>query len=229
MRLIAILMPLVILAACERSKTVSSAPEVQASKAQLDALPPELSTFLDEIISNTADEDRVTIKSAGSAEEVVDHMGAGMALRNGELNRYDSKVRKLLVRSGLFHRDDMSGIILLSAARRVRGEPIKFNEQVAEYRNIWAEEDKIAPTDVTCPLCKQEMEIRGPGHPPEPGWVKNYFQGECPSGHYFWYYHTDGWRTAEEVEATFGEPESGANRRSTASKNSDSTPAGGTP
>ena len=229
MRLIAILMPLVILAGCERSKTVSSAPEGQASKTQVEALPTEFATFLDEIISNTAEEDRVMIKSAGSAEEVVDHFGAGMALRNGELNRYDSKVRKLLVRCGLFAPDDMSGILLLSAARRVRGEPVKFNEQVAEYRNFWAEQDRIAPTDLTCPLCKQEMEVRGPTHPPEPGWVKNYFQGECPWGHYFWYYHTDGWRTTEEVEATFGEPESGANRRSTAPKKSDSTPAGGTP
>ena len=209
MRLIAILMPLLIIAACERSKMASSAPEGQSSKVQLEALPPEFATFLDEIISNTSEEDRVTIKSAGSAEEVVDHLGTGMALRNGELNKYDSKVRKLLVRSGLFAPDDMSGIILLSIARRVRGEPVDFNKQVAVYRNFWAEQDYIAPTDVTCPLCKQEMEVRGPGHPPEPGWVKNYFQGECPSRHFFWYYHTDGWRTTEEVEATLGKQAGG--------------------
>ena len=212
MRLTFILVPLAILSSCERSKPVDTVPEVASSKAQIEDLPQAFSTYLDKVVSSIAIDDRVRIRNSGSAEEAVNNLDDGRTFRNGELNKLDSEVRKLLVRSGLFHPDDMSAIVLVSVVHRVRGEPVKFDDQVSVYRNFWAEQDCVAPTDVICPLCKQEMEVRHSGHPPEPGWVKNYFQGECPSGHIFWYYHTDGWRTTAEVEATLGEQVGGGNR-----------------
>ncbi|MES2661582.1 MAG: DUF6794 domain-containing protein [Verrucomicrobiota bacterium] len=206
MRLIAYLVLVAAFSSCQKRGEVLFSGE-RPDQVQLDGevLPPEFDSFIDRMIEGTSEEDRLKIKEAATAEETYDHLGAGMALRNGELNRNDSKLRKALIRKGLFAPDDMSGIIFLSYARRIRGEPVKFEEQISDFRRFWASDDMVAPTDISCPRCKQEMEVGYSGPPPEPGWVKKYFHGVCPTGDDFWYYHADGWLTFEEVESNMGE------------------------
>ncbi len=68
------------------------------------------------------------------------HMGFGMGLRNNWGLWAGSPLAKWFNQLGIYHPDDMSGIILTSFVRDLRGEPWELNEQVAEYKAYWAEE-----------------------------------------------------------------------------------------
>lgn len=197
----------VVVCCCKESASETSPAQTTESNPSNEDAPKEFLAFIEKYNADLPADVQETTRQAASAEIAVDHLGAGRALRNGELNRWDSGVRQLLVRKGLYHPDDMSGIVLLSAARRLRGERTGFEDQVTHYREYWEATDCVAPTDIRCPQCKAEMKITPAGCPPEPGWdrSKYYFGGECPSGNLFWYYHKDGWRTTEQIEATFGE------------------------
>ena len=190
------------LSACEREQQKDGsvlAPSEGAGQI-LQELPAELEALIDGVIDAMPEERRAEIVGAESAEMMVDHFGVGMALRNGELNQRGSEVIKYLTRQGIYHRDDFSSIILLSVNRRLRGEPIKLNEQIQEYRDYWEALDTIAPLDLSCPICGEEMEVYYLGE----GVSKSnpervYFKGVCSEHYQYLYYHADGWRPEDEV------------------------------
>lgn len=181
----------ILLCSCEDQKTNTN---LDHSKNDLPAKTP-LEIYIDSLIENTTEERKAEICSAPMAELTVDHFGAGLALRTGELNSSDSEVLTYLTRNGIWHRDDLSTIVLLSYARKIRGEDLDIEGQFKEYRDYWAKEDIIAPTDIKCPTCKSEMNVyyRGMGGVNAPSKQKNYFGGDCPKNHHFLFYHKDGW------------------------------------
>jgi hypothetical protein len=189
------------LTSCDREQPASPhqnqiAPIGNQSAAEL---PEAFEELVSGIIEAMPDERKAEIREAESAEQMVDHFGMGMALRNGELNQRGSEVVGYLTRRGIYHRDDFSGIVLLTVNRRLRGEPIGLDEQIQSYRDYWAEQDIVAPLETNCPTCGAEMEVihLGSGvsdsHPD-----RSYFLGRCTE-HSFLYYHADGWRPEDEV------------------------------
>ena len=65
------------------------------------------------------------------------HFGIGMWLRNNWRLWGDSRLSKYFNDLGIFHPDDMSGIILTSYHRYLLGQDIKLEEQVSYYKEYW--------------------------------------------------------------------------------------------
>lgn len=93
------------------------------------------------ICSNLNEEEKENLKEHGYA---VFHHGLGTAIRNNwGLWNEDSDLHKSFKEGlGLFHADDMSGIILRAAEATARGEPNNPKGWAEEYKNYWKEQDK---------------------------------------------------------------------------------------
>ncbi|GHC67986.1 DUF6794 domain-containing protein [Roseibacillus persicicus] len=193
-----------VLVACEQRDTENlqeagpnDRPQVVAQESSSE----RFENLVAEFAENLTEEARKSFLSTETAEEAVDHFGWGMSLRNGELNQRNSETRQLLVRHGIYHRDDLSSILMLSVIRKVRNEPIKFKEQVDYYRSYWQELDIIAPTQIACAECDLELEVlyygsnKNPKHP-----EREYFYGACRScDQAYLFYHEDGWLPYEQI------------------------------
>ena len=65
------------------------------------------------------------------------HFGLGLAVRNG-YNLWKGGLLKTFFKlHGIWHADDMSGIILTTYHRKLNGKPIKFKEQKHFYKTYW--------------------------------------------------------------------------------------------
>ena len=138
-----------------------------------------------------------------------------MGMRNAWGLWGDSPLSRYFARLGIYHADDMSSIINEAFSRKVRGMEIKLDELVKYYREYWAKEDVVAPLELNCPKCSKEMvtDYWGEGMPKKhPG--REYFHGICPDKHEFYFYHKDGWRTAETIRSEQG----GADQPATAAE-----------
>lgn len=72
------------------------------------------------------------------------HMGFGMWMRNNWQLWGGSRLSAYFNNMGIYHPDDMSGIILASYHRYLRGEPIELEAQIKMYQDYWkkaSEED----------------------------------------------------------------------------------------
>lgn len=78
----------------------------------------------------------------GEIKAIEMHMGLGMGLRNQWGLWGGSHLAKYFNQMGIFHPDDMSGIILESYVRRLQKLPIRLEEQIAEYKKYWEEAKK---------------------------------------------------------------------------------------
>jgi hypothetical protein len=65
------------------------------------------------------------------------HFGLGMWMRNNWGFWRGSRLSKYFNEKGIYHPDDMSGIILNSYYRNLMGKEIKLDEQIKYYQNFW--------------------------------------------------------------------------------------------
>lgn len=65
------------------------------------------------------------------------HFGMGMWIRNNWGLWGGSRLALYFNDLGIFHPDDMSGIILTSYYRKLKGYDIELNEQIKYYKNYW--------------------------------------------------------------------------------------------
>jgi hypothetical protein len=67
------------------------------------------------------------------------HMGSGMAIRNnwGLWKKKKNSLKKYFNRKGIFHPDDMSGIILTSFHRKLNNRDIELGKQIDYYKKYW--------------------------------------------------------------------------------------------
>jgi len=74
------------------------------------------------------------------------HFGLGMWLRNNWGLWQGSRLSKYFNDLGIYHADDMSGIILTSYQRHLKNEKIELDEQISISKNYWKEmkEKKLA-------------------------------------------------------------------------------------
>ncbi len=81
-----------------------------------------------------------TLKSKKSEDDLVDyHFGLGLWMRNNWGLWRGSRLNKYFNDLGIYHPDDISGIILDSYWRRLNGLPIKLEEQIKYYQDYWEE------------------------------------------------------------------------------------------
>jgi len=116
-------------------------------------IPESLDEAVDIIVSSTSPEVIEKYKTLTEKEILSgSHHSLGMSIRNNwhlwweESHTYDEwpKEKPKLVEEfnalGIYHADDMSGIILSSAIRRIQDKPRKLNEEVAKYKKFWAKQ-----------------------------------------------------------------------------------------
>ncbi|TXF90886.1 hypothetical protein FUA23_03560 [Neolewinella aurantiaca] len=65
------------------------------------------------------------------------HLSLGMHLRNNWGLWLGSPLHQSFRKMGLHHPDDMSGVILDSYQRRLKGEDIRLQEQIDSYTTFW--------------------------------------------------------------------------------------------
>lgn len=74
------------------------------------------------------------------------HLGLGMWIRNEWIRNRKGESEKPLKKyfndMGVFHPDDMSGIILTSFHRHLNNKDIKLDEQVRYYKDYWEKLEK---------------------------------------------------------------------------------------
>lgn len=132
------------------------------------------------------------MKSGKETEMGKYHFELGMRIRNGWGLWQGSKLSKYFNSIGIFHPDDMSGIIFTSLWRRLNGQDIKLQEQVEFYKRYWlAHAD---PKYFTCPKCKGKIILKG-GQFKTGGDFSAYFHiGSCEKCKRLWAYEYDkGW------------------------------------
>jgi hypothetical protein len=101
----------------------------------LDKVPKNLEEAL-EILDGLAETDKSYLKANGS---VSVHFGFGGWLRNNwSLWEKDTPFVLWFNKLGIYHADDMSGIILEAFIARLRGEPYDMQPTIQRYRNHWS-------------------------------------------------------------------------------------------
>lgn len=105
-------------------------------KYELDKVPPTFGEALASLVKSLEPEDRAHLKSNGADHT---HFGGGLWLRNNwSLWDPETPLAKWFRENlGLGHADDMSGILMESLARIVKGQPIELEKQAEEYRQFW--------------------------------------------------------------------------------------------
>lgn len=67
------------------------------------------------------------------------HFGFGIGLRNNWGLWGNSELAQYFFDIGIFHPDDMSGIILTSYYRKLNNQPVELQEQVDYYQKYWTD------------------------------------------------------------------------------------------
>lgn len=67
------------------------------------------------------------------------HHTAGMALRNAWHLWREGPLKTWFKQRGIWHADDMSGIILTSLWRAVNEKPLELEAQIQHYKDYWKE------------------------------------------------------------------------------------------
>lgn len=118
--------------------------------------PHNLQEAIDILIVNTSLEDIEYIKSLTEDKFLaVSHSFTGRGIRNawnlwwrkdciGKYENYPKEIPpivKYFREQGIYHADDMSGIILTSLFRTLMGMEIDLEGQIAKYQNHWREQN----------------------------------------------------------------------------------------
>lgn len=103
-------------------------------------IPIDLEDSFNQLNKLLSPEDIDTIKSKKSEDDLVDlHFGLGLWMRNNWGLWRGSRLNKYFNDLGIYHPDDISGIILDSYWRRLNDLPIKLEEQIKYYQDYWEE------------------------------------------------------------------------------------------
>ena len=87
------------------------------------------------------------------------HFGLGLWMRNNWGLWGGLRLARYFNKAGIFHPDDMSGIILTSFWRHLNGKPIHLKEQVSPYQAYW--KASAEPRILKCLKCGGEIKLEG--------------------------------------------------------------------
>ena len=118
---------------------------VNKSRTSADSIyiPIDLNDCFKELDSIFADSIKTKIKTLTEDEfSGKYHFGFGMWMRNNWGLWKGSRLSKYFNSIGVYHPDDMTGIIFDSYHRQLTGHELKLNEQVKYYQDYWAKAKK---------------------------------------------------------------------------------------
>jgi hypothetical protein len=100
--------------------------------------PNNLEECFTELIS-IIDKEELDIFKIAAEDEIVgkSHFGLGLWMRNNWGLWAGSHLAQYFNNMGIFHPDDMSGIILTSFHRHLNGQDIRLDEQIKFYQEYW--------------------------------------------------------------------------------------------
>lgn len=104
-------------------------------------IPHDLDEAIKAVLNLISTEDQMAIKN-GEINLPMSHHGFGTSLRNGWGLWNDSVLAKWFQEQGIYHADDMSGIILESTQRYLRGEARDLEGQIKYYQDFWKEKNQ---------------------------------------------------------------------------------------
>ncbi|MGV8139374.1 MAG: DUF6794 domain-containing protein [Mangrovibacterium sp.] len=101
-------------------------------------IPTDLNDCFKQIDSFWADSIKTQVRKMTEDEFTANaHFGIGLWMRNNWRFWGGSRLSKYFNVLGVFHPDDMSGIILTSYHRYLLGQDIKLEEQISYYKDYW--------------------------------------------------------------------------------------------
>lgn len=108
-----------------------------------DKIPKDLQAAIQEL-KNKLDEELLQQIKDGKIKPASVHFTAGMSIRNkwglwssATEDQETTRLAQWFNDKGIYHADDMSGIILESLWREIRNEPIDLEGQIEYYREYW--------------------------------------------------------------------------------------------
>ncbi len=116
----------------------TSADEEAEEEASESYIPIDLDDAIRHLKETLSAEDIEVLRSADEEELARFHFGLGLSLRNRWGLWGGSRLAEWFNSIGIFHPDDMSGIIITSLVRDLQGKPIELEAQIAEYQVYWA-------------------------------------------------------------------------------------------
>ena len=132
------------------------------------------------------------MKEGSEQNMVMYHRSLGMWMRNNWGLWGGSRLSKYLNGIGIFHPDDMSGIILHSFWRHLNGKPIKLEEQVAYYQEYW--KVNAEPKKKRCLLDGSLIEVTMSLDESEDNQPRAIHVGRCKKRKHLWAYeYGKGW------------------------------------
>lgn len=170
--------------------------------------PRNLQEALDRLEKTLPSETLEKIRKCSEPEMIDYHFGLGMWMRNnwglwsnGPLYDY---FRKL----GLHHPDDMSGVILTSLWRQLHKQPLRVEDQVAEYQAYWRY--ATPPDPKSNPQCASGIETTMSWSTDAPQQeMRGIHMGRCCSSNVVWAYHADrGWFQPDQSQLSAWEKSS---------------------
>jgi len=90
------------------------------------------------ILNDLTDKDReYVLENSEKCILANTHSTMGRAMRNDWGLWADSPLKQDMEKLGFTHADDMSGAIITSAVRTIKGEDVRLQEQVDKYKAYW--------------------------------------------------------------------------------------------
>ena len=102
-------------------------------------IPANLDECFAELKKALKPDDIEKLKTGTENEMAQYHFGLGTSIRNNWSLWKESRLTKWFNDKGIYHPDDMSGIIITSFWRHLNSKPIRFDEQVKFYQVFWKE------------------------------------------------------------------------------------------
>ncbi|HJX55048.1 MAG TPA: DUF6794 domain-containing protein [Polyangia bacterium] len=116
----------------ERNDIYGLTPTKDAASPTGVLIPEDLDACFKELKSTLTPEFIAKIKQGTEADTIHYHHDLGMWMRNNWGLWHGSRLATWLLAKGVHHPDDMSGIILRSYWRHLRGKPIQLEKQIAD-------------------------------------------------------------------------------------------------
>ncbi|WP_139059012.1 DUF6794 domain-containing protein [Polaribacter vadi] len=172
-------------------------------------VPKNLDEALTQIDFNLSDSLKLEIKKKSENDFTSEsHFGLGIGMRNNWRLWKGSDLSKYFNSIGIYHPDDMSGIILTSYYRKLTGHEIKLDEQIAYYKEYWdgveltqLPEKKEHPE----PNLKFRVSINYGSYAENKKWGTVYIQTNSENENFWIYDYYYGWKkidleTKEKLE-----------------------------
>ena len=93
-------------------------------------------TALDDLLEADVIQD---MKSGSETDMLQYHFGLGVWMRNNWGLWGGSRLSAWFNKRGIYHPDDMSGIILDSYRRHLNDQPIQLEQQITRYQEFWGD------------------------------------------------------------------------------------------